>query len=146
MYSDSRHLTNIELRLLSQHYREYPIHPEHIHQDTRESENGHSSIVPESMNTNECHQGEHRSRGIFAILEPKRLKDFADIPIHRENTDAVWMGDVIQVERIGNTPLFIGCQKIWHTLFCGSRKLMVLEEDGELVTLLTVCWKSTIIP
>lgn len=104
-------ISNIDLDCVT-----LPIHPEHPDKGVREwpLEGGRVKA--------------YIAREDFTPNVKRRLKDFADIAIHEES-DKGWGGEVIRIERIDNTPIIH-----WLPESMAAPAVLVLEEDGELVT------------
>ncbi len=93
-----------------------PVHPEHPDKGVREWALTDDFIKVKIALEDFCEDGE------------RRLKDFADIEINQENSTDAWKGEVIRIERVGNTPIIH-----WVPENMSKPATLLIEEDGELV-------------
>tara|TARA_B100001996_G_scaffold286149_1_gene226392 strand:+ start:3540 stop:5279 length:1740 start_codon:yes stop_codon:yes gene_type:complete len=93
-----------------------PIHPEHPDKGVREW-----PLAGNSIKVNISEDDWQRQ-------EVKRLKDFADIEIHQQETVEGWNAEVIRTERVGNTPIIH-----WLPENMAQSAILIVEEDGELM-------------
>ena len=93
-----------------------PIHPEHPDKGVRQWPLGEGTL---KLNI---------AKDDFTIPGAKRLKDFADIEIIHQKTGDESKGEVIRIERVGNTPIIH-----WLPQNMAQPAVLLLEEDGELV-------------
>ena len=93
-----------------------PIHPEHPDKGVRQWPLGEESL---KLNI---------AKDDFTIPGVKRLKDFADIEINHQKTGEESKGEVIRIERVGNTPIIH-----WLPQNMAQPAVLLLEEDSELV-------------
>lgn len=104
-------LSNVELDGVK-----LPVHPEHPDKGTRQW-----PLLSDSITVNIPSED-------FTTDGPIRLKDFADIQIHRETDLIDSKGEVIRIERVGNTPIIH-----WLPENMATTATLMLEEEGELV-------------
>ena len=107
-------ITEIELTKVT-----LPIHPEHPDKGVREWPLGDNPLKVKIASDD------------FTSREARRLKDFADIGIHRKKAVGVggWTGEIIRTDRYGNTPIIH-----WLPSNMAQPAVLLLEEEGELVT------------
>ncbi len=105
-------ITEIELTKVT-----LPIHPEHPDKGVREWPLGENPLKVKIASED------------FTSREGRRLKDFATIGINHKKTVKGWVGEIIQTERVDDTPIIH-----WLPSNMAQPAVLLLEEEGEL------CW------